>query len=251
MSDANDMRAQVLRRNWDFALTLITVALLGALGVQSFFGTLYSWWAQRANPSWEQTSYLSFVDTMNAIAAPMVVLLVVVMGLCVPKRLFSRTALVVVSAGMLVAGVVAWAVTGDLGDGLAVYLALAALIQVAVVALTVAGARAPSYVTEGRLTKTGSGLLHLGIVGFAFVVVALQRSPFLMPVFWAVAVCTIAGTVLSFYAGSFSVKRRVVVEDAEGERIDMDRRAGDGSFDSHTEAEDQPAQDGPMAPSED
>jgi hypothetical protein len=225
MSEPTTTRAEVLRRNWDFLLTVITVVLLGALGVQSFLGTLYTWWAQRTNPVWEQTSYVSFVDTMNAIAAPMVVLLVVVMGLCVPKRLFSRTALVVASTGMVAIGVGAWLYTGDLAEGLAVYLALAALIQVAVVALTVAGARAPSYVTEGRLTKTGSGLLHLGFIGFAFVVVALQRSPFMMPVFWAVAICTILGTVLSFYAGTFSVKRRVAVEadeDGDGTQTTFD-----------------------------
>lgn len=212
MSDPIRTRDAVLRRSWDFSLTVITVVLLGGLGLQSFIGTFYSWWAQQTNPSWEQTSYLSFVDTMNAIAAPQVVLLVVVMGLCVPKRLFSRRALVAVSVGMVAVGIAAGVFTGDLSDGLAVYLALAALIQVAVVALTVAGARAPSYVTEGRLTKTGSGLLHLGFIGFAFVVVALQQSPFMLPVFWVVAICTIVGTTLSFYAGAFSVKRRVAVE---------------------------------------
>lgn len=210
-------RTAVLRRNWDFSLTVLTVVLLGGLGLQSFLGTLYSWWAIRANPAWEQTSYLGFVDAMNAIAAPQVVLLVVVMGLCVPKRLFSRQALIAVSVGMVAVGIGAWIVTGEMGEGLAVYLALAGLIQVAVVALTVAGARAPSYVTEGRLTKTGSGLLHLGFIMFAFVVVALQRSTFMLPVFWVAAVLTVVGTTMSFYAGTFSVKRRIPLPAEEGE----------------------------------
>ena len=165
---------------------------------------------------------------MNAIAAPQVVLLVVVMGLCVPKRLFSRRVLVAVSVGMVAAGIAAGVLAEDLGDGLAVYLALAALIQVAVVALTVAGARAPSYVTEGRLTKTGSGLLHLGFIVFAFVVVALQQSTFMLPVFWVVAICTIVGTTLSFYAGAFSVKRRVCGE-RRGAETDEAARAPESS----------------------
>jgi len=208
-------RESVLRRNWDFSLTLLTVALLGGLGLQSFLGTLYSWWATRMNPAWEQTGYVAHVDLMNAIAAPQVVLLVVVMGLCVPKRLFSRRVLIAVSVGMVGVGIVAWLATGDMSDGLAVYLVLAGLIQVAVVALTIAGARAPSYVTEGRLTKTGSGLLHLGFIVFALVVVALQRSTFMLPVFWVAAVLTIVGTTLSFYAGVFSVKRRVPIHAEE------------------------------------
>ncbi|MDA3936149.1 MAG: hypothetical protein PF636_04685 [Actinomycetota bacterium] len=205
MTRTNDTAAH--RRPWDFGLTIATVVLLGGLGAQSFIGTLYSWWATRQIPLWTQNGYYGFVDTMNAIAAPQVLALVVVMGLCVPKRLFSRTALVAVSAGMVIAGVVVWAFTGSTAQGLTVYLTLAALIQVAVVVMTMAGARGPSYLTQGRMTKIGSGLLHLGFVIFAIVVVALQRSPFMEPVFWTSAVLTTVGTIMAFYADKFAVRR--------------------------------------------
>lgn len=189
------------RSSWDFALTVATVALLGSLGAQSLTGTLYAWWAIRSMPGWESgVGYALFVALMNAIAAPQVVALVVVMGLCVPKRLFSRRALTGVSAGMLAVGTAVALASGSLADGLAAYLALAALIQVAVVALTLAGARGLSYLTEGRLTKLGSGLLHLGFVIFAIVVVALQRSSLMLPVFWSATTLMMAGTALSFYA---------------------------------------------------
>ncbi len=214
-------REVVLRRSWDFSLTVATVVLLGGIGLQSFLGTLYAWWAQRAAAGWEQSAdYVRFVDGMNAIAAPQIVLLVVVMGLCVPKRLFSRTALLTVSALMLVAGLGARALTGSATSGLGVYLALAALIQVAVIALTIAGARGPSYLTEGRLTKTGSGLLHLGFIVFAFVVVALQRSTFMLPVFWVSAVLTTAGIVLSFYAEKFAVRRTRRIDSETEDELD-------------------------------
>jgi hypothetical protein len=177
--------------------------------VQSFAGTIYVWWAQNTFPGWDQSGgYDAFVSAMNAIAAPQVVALIVVMGLCVPKRMFSRAALVWVSLAMVAAGVVAGVVAGisrhSLVTGLAVYLALAALIQVAVVALTIAGVRGPSYLTEGRLTKTGSGLLHLGFIVFAFVVVVLQGSAFMAPVFWTSAALAGGGTALSFYAEKFA-----------------------------------------------
>ena len=197
MSDA-------LRRPWDFMLTVATVVILGLLGLQSFLGTLYSWWAQRTVPGWEQTSYTGFVSTMNLIAAPLVIALVVVMGLCVPKRLFERRALIAVSAMMLLAGAIAGVVRGSLNDGLALYLALAALIQVAVVVLTIAGTRGPSYLTEGRLTKTGSGLLHLGFIGVALAIVALQGSDLLMWVFGASSLLLVGGSALSFYASKLA-----------------------------------------------
>lgn len=206
------MNEPVRHKNWDYALTVITVALLGSLGVQSFIGTLYVWWATDAVPGFELIGYGRFVWWMNAIAAPQVVALVVVMGLCVPKRLFDRTLLVAVSGAMLLAGLGTWAFTRNLATGLAVYLALAALIQAAVVVLTVAGARGPSYLTEGRLVKTGSGLLHQGFIGFAFVVVALQRSAFMLPAFWIATALTLVGTLLAFYADRFAFRKRVRVE---------------------------------------
>ncbi len=203
---------QIRQRAWDYALTVATVVILGLLGVQSFVGTIWVWWAQARNPLWEQTSYGAFVDAMNAIAAPQVVLLVVVMGLCVPKRLFSRTALLVISAGMVAAGIAVWGYTGSITKGLALYLALSALIQVAVVAMTAAGAKGPSYLTEGRLTKLGSGLLHLGFIVFAFVVTALQGSVFMEPVFWVSAVLTTVGTAMSFWAGKIAIRRTIAIE---------------------------------------
>lgn len=208
MSDGHDIR----RRGWDFSLTVITVGILGLLGVQSFVGTLYTWWAQRTIAGWQDgTGYAEFVTLMNQIAAPLVVALVVVMGLCVPKRIFQRRALVAVSAAMLLAGVGAGAATGSLKTGLGTYLALAALIQAAVVAMTVAGVKGPSYLTEGRLTKTGSGLLHLGFIGVAFVIVTLERSNLLLPVFTVSALCLGGGTALSFYAEKLAWHR--VVDD--------------------------------------
>lgn len=205
----------IRQRTWDFALTIVTVVLLGALGVQSFVGTLYTWWAIRTVPNWQQGGgYALYVDAMNAVATPLVVGLVVVMGLCVPKRLFSRLWLVWVSLGMVVAGAVVGVVAKSLVAGLTVYLLLAAAIQLAVVLLTVAGVRGPSYLTEGRLTRTGSGLLHLGFVLFAIVVVALQRSAMMAPVFWTSALLVIGGTSLSFYANALTRRTTPPEEEA-------------------------------------
>jgi len=108
---------------------------------------------------------------------------------------------------MVAVGVVAGLVTRSLANGLTVYLLLSAVIQLGVVVMTVAGVRGPSYLTEGRLTKTGSGLLHLGFIIFAVVVVALQQSPAMAPVFWLSAALVGGGTALSFYANTIAWRR--------------------------------------------
>lgn len=204
MTSIDDIR----QRTWDFALTLFTMVLLTGLGVQSFAGTFVVWWSTRVDSGWQQgPGYASYVTVMNEIAAPMIVAVVVVMGLCVPKRLFSRRLLLWVSLAMVGVGVAAGLATSSLGNGLTVYLLLSAIIQLAVVVMTVAGVRGPTYLTEGRLTKTGSGLLHLGFIIFAVVVVALQNSPAMAPVFWLSAVLVGGGTALSFYANAIAWRR--------------------------------------------
>ena len=198
----------IRQRTWDFALTIITVVLLASLGVQSFIGTIWVFLAEKSISGWEQgAGYTGYVGLMNAIAAPQILALVVVMGLCVPKRLFSRRVLLGVSLAMVAVGVAAGLATSSLGRGLAVYLGLAAAIQVAVVVMTVAGVRGPSYLTEGRLTKTGSGLLHLGFIVFGIVIVALQASPLMLPVFSASAVLVTVGTVMAFYSDKLAWHR--------------------------------------------
>jgi hypothetical protein len=187
---------------WDFALMVATLILLALLGAQSIIGTGYAWWAERTIPGWEQAGYASYVTGMNIIAAPLVIGLVVVLGLCVPKRILSRYWLIGVSAGLLAAGVIGWLATGSPATGLAVYLVLASLLQAAVVLMTFLGVGAKvTYLTEGRLVKTGSGLLHMGFLLFALVVAVLQQSPWMLLVFWLSALCIIVGTLLSFYAG--------------------------------------------------
>lgn len=207
MRTVDDIR----QRNWDFGLTVATVVLLGALGLQSFIGTIFVWWAQRTIANWQQTGYDGYVAVMNSIAGPQLMLLVVAMGLCVPKRLFSRRGLLAVSLAMLLAGSVAGVATGSLATGVTVYLSLAALIQVGVVVMTAAGVRGPSYLTEGRLTKLGSGLLHLGFIVFGIVIAALQTSPFMLPVFWTSTVLMVGGTAMSFYADRIAFRRRTLV----------------------------------------
>lgn len=197
---ATESTGAAARSSWDFGLMVATVAILGALGVQSLVGTLYSWWATRTIADWQQVGYPGFVTTMNAIAGPLLVALVVVMGLCVPKRLFSRGALIAVSAGLIAIGLAAWALTGSPSTGLAAYLLGSCTIQIAVVVLTLAGARSLKFVSESRLAKVGSGLLHLGFILVALDIAALQGTQWFMPGFWASFVLAMGGSALAFHA---------------------------------------------------
>lgn len=190
------------RRTWDFVLMMTTIVLLALLGAQSLVGTLYVWWAQRTIAGFLQgAQYAAYVTLMNAIAAPLVAGIVLVLGLCVPKRLFERRTLVAVSVALVALGVV-WGVAGrSLQAGMAAYLVAAAGLQAVVAVLTFRRAGGVAYLTEGKTRQLGSALLHLGFIVFTFVVVALQDStPMLMlPVFALSALLLGGGSAMSFY----------------------------------------------------
>ncbi len=188
------------RTSWDYVLMVITIALMSSLGIQSLIGTAYSWWSYRSVPGWEQLGQPHFVTLMNTVAGPQVIALIVVMGLCVPKRLLSRGALIAASVGMLSLGIATAALTGSITNGLALYLCAAGLVQVLVVVMTVAGSGNLAYLSESRLAKAGSGLLHLGFIVMALVVVALQHSTLMLPVSLLAAALLTVGSALSFYA---------------------------------------------------
>lgn len=181
-------------------LTAVTIGLMGSLGAQSLLGTVYAWWAHRSTPGWEQAGQPGFIGIMNAVAAPQVIALVIVMGLCVPKRLLSHKALLATSAGMVILGLVVAVITRSATTGLAAYLCAAGAIQTLVVVMTLAGARGLAYLSESRLAKAGSGLLHLGFIVMALVVVALQHSPLMLPVSLLSALLLTVGSALAFYA---------------------------------------------------
>lgn len=213
------MRRDGARRSgWDFALMMATVVVLAALGIQSFLGTAYAWWGERTQLDWTVSGYPAFVDVMNAVAGPLVVALVVLLGLCVPKRVFERRALLAASVALVAVGLVAWAVTGKPAVGLGAYLLAASAFQLVALVLTLGRSGSLTYLTEGHLVRVGSSLLHLGFLLFAYVVVALQSSPWMLPVFWVAAGLLTAGSAMSFYArplGRRAPTRPDAVADAE------------------------------------
>ena len=90
-------------KHYDFILTLLTVILLGAFGILSLLGTGYSWAMSSSNPNWTGTfDYLRYLSFMNTVALPLILLLGLVAGACVPKRILSRYNLLAFSGVLLV-----------------------------------------------------------------------------------------------------------------------------------------------------
>ena len=191
-------------KNYDFALAIISIILLGIIGIISLYGTGFSWLCSLDNPDWTQTFlYSQYLDRMNRTAAPFVLALVVMLGLCIPKRLFSRRLMLVISGLMALFALIVALLWGGLW-GLGLLLAVGMLIQIAVVILTILRSKALRFEREGFLASLGSGLLHLGFVVFVLDFILLQEWPPHLAIFWISAALISLGSLFSFYSPEIS-----------------------------------------------
>ena len=163
---------------WDLALVLLTALTLAAFGGLALWGMFY-YKSHAVQPGW---SVPEFQQMMNRLATPLVVLLILWLVLCIPKRLLSRRSLLAYSAAVLAAGLAALPLGG-------VRFALS---------LVLGGARL-RFSGRGLALRAGSSLLHLGTVLFTLDLVALQGSPWHIPLFWVATGLLTAGSVLTFY----------------------------------------------------
>ena len=172
---------------------LLTAGTLAAFGLLALW-SMFHYKSHALRPDW---SVPVFQEMMNRLATPLVVLLIVWLVLCIPKRLFSRRVLLAYSATIAAAGVAALPF-GGVRFALGLALALSAMLQALILGFVLAGARL-RFSGHGLALRAGSSLLHLGVVLFTFDLVALQGSPWHIPLFWASTALLTAGCVLTFY----------------------------------------------------
>jgi hypothetical protein len=186
-------------KRYDFWLVMITVALLAGMGLLAFGGTLYTWRAEVVTPGWSGgPGYAAYTLVMDRLAAPLVAALVVVLGLCVPRRLFERQALWAVSAAMVLVGLGVAVVSGA-RVGAAAFLILAGALQTAALVLTLARSSSVNYLSQNIVYQVGSALLHLGFVVLVYDWAVLPDNPIHLPIFWLGTVLLMAGSALCFY----------------------------------------------------
>ncbi len=188
-------------KTYDFYLMVFTVAVLAIIGLVCLYGIGYYTYTNETMPDWTETAlYGQYIDSMNQLIYPFVVLLLVALGLCIPKRIVPRQSLLVSGIGILAFTLLIALVT-DTGTSLAFLLAISIVVQAAVMVLTMLGRGGLTYEREGYFVQTGSSMLHLGTVIFVFDFVSMRSSELHIPVFWVATILITVGTVLSFYPG--------------------------------------------------
>lgn len=195
-------------KNLNYILIVATIVILAAVGIAFIFGTTFSWVMSETDTIWRQTAlYQDYVNIMNLAVGPMVIALVVVLGLCIPKRLFTGIRLLQLMGGLLALTLVMSVALG-LRLGISALLTVAMLMQVAVISLTLFGSKRLIYEVTGFYIQIGSALLHMGLILFLFDLIligdSLAQRTLHLNIFWVATVFIGLGMILVFYSDELS-----------------------------------------------
>jgi hypothetical protein len=176
----------------------VTIIILFAIGLLCVYG-IFSYNYLAINPQWQDTiEYTGFIDAMNSYLFPLLVLLLMVLGLCIPKRLLKQDILIKFSLVILALTLLLAALSG-IETGLGFILGVMTAIQGIVLIMTVNRSGTLRFEKEGYVARVGSSLLHFGLVILIFNFVSLRESPLHISIFWGGTLLITAGNVFSFY----------------------------------------------------
>ena len=195
------MKLQV--QKYDYYLIILTTLILFAIGIVCLYAiTYYNYLA--VDSQWTNTGqYMDFINTMDSYLYPFLIMLLVTLGLCIPKRLLDRNLLVKFTAIVLGATII---LTFSSGIEIALGFLLVVMIGIQSLVLMLVFKRSTSlrFEKEGYIVRLGSTLLHLGIVIVIFNFVSLRDVSYHIPVFWMGTIFITVGNVLSFYPQKMS-----------------------------------------------
>jgi len=202
-----------LKSSYDFYLILATTVVLFAICLISIYGMFYFKFAQIHQMA--PAVKISYMDRMNTIVAPFVICLILLLGICVPKRLLptfwlNRVTLLLV-IGAVLTGLI-W------GGRVSLFFILAAslTLQIVIFLLAIGGSKNLHFHKKGYWVRLGSSLIHLGLILFILDLLLYENKSLHLFLFWVTTGASVLGMVFSFYAesvvGIISGKQNILEE---------------------------------------
>lgn len=188
---------QQFLQHYDYTLILLTTLVLAGIGIICLYGITY--YNYHYTPRWTSTqSYTEYLQRMNHYTYPLVVLLLITLGMCIPKRILPRDKLL--QANILILTATTLLSLHNTLTGITFLLTTMLLLQGALtIHIAIQPAHTHRFEKQGRILQLGSSTLHLGIILLILDLTALQASPQHLTVFWASTTLITTGSILSFY----------------------------------------------------
>ena len=183
--------------SYDFYLILATTVVLAIISVICIYG-MFSFKIAQIHQM-EPSVKAAFMARMNMAVAPFVILLIVLLGICVPKRLLPTAWLNRFAVSLMIA-VPAVALAADIKTGLLMVLVAALLLQIVVLGMALAGSKNLHFEKKGYWVRLGSSLVHLGLILFVLDLFFYERHRLHLVLFWITTISTTLGMLFCFYA---------------------------------------------------
>lgn len=189
------------KHSYDYYLILATTVVLFIISAICIWAMFFFKMAQIQQMA--PAVKVGYLEYMNSVIAPFVICLILLLGICVPKRLFSTTWLnrIGVFLGFVVINV---SVVFNIKMGLLVVLSASLGLQLTVLVLAMAGSKRLHFETKGYWLRVGSSLIHLGLILFILDLFFFRFETLHLVLFWVTTFATTAGMGLCFYSGTIS-----------------------------------------------
>ena len=194
--------------HYDYYLILATSVVLFCISVFCIYGMFYFKFAQiNQLPVAEKILYM---DKMNEVMAPFLIGLILLLGICVPKRLLPTAWLNWFTVGLLLVAL-AVGIVWDVKMSLACVLIVSLVLQIIVLLLAAGGSEELIFEKKGYWVRVGSSLLHLGLILFVLDLLFYRYRNLHLVLFWITTAASLIGMVFCFYAETLSnlVKKRI------------------------------------------
>jgi len=202
------------KSSYDFYLVLATALVLFAISAVSIYGMFYFKFAQIQQMA--PAVKFSYMNRMNTYIAPFIISLILLLGICVPKRLLPTSWLNRITIVLLAISLVTAFVAG-IRTSLLVILGASLILQTMVLFKTLGGSKHLNFHKKGYWVRLGSSLIHLGFILFVLDLLLYERKSLHLFLFWLTTATTVVGMLSSFYAdlvvGVITGKKEQIPED--------------------------------------
>ena len=187
------------KSSYDFYLILATTIVLFAICLISIYGMFYFKFAQIHQMA--PAVKISYMDRMNTVIAPFVICLILLLGICVPRRLLPTVWLNRLTALLVICALLT-AFTAGVKASLFVILGSSLVLQLIVLIMVLGGSKNLNFHKKGYWVRLGSSLIHLGLILFVFDLFLYERLTLHLVLFWLTTGASVAGMLFCFYAES-------------------------------------------------
>ncbi|MEA2083616.1 MAG: hypothetical protein U9O82_05120 [Thermodesulfobacteriota bacterium] len=184
--------------SYDYYLILITVAVLFVISLICIYGMFYFKLARiHQMPEVIKAGYM---NRMNIIISPFLVALIMLLGICVPKRLLAMSRLNWFAVVLLAAAAV-FSFFFGIRIGLLTILIASLVLQLWVLIMALAGSQLLHFEKKGYWVRVGSSLIHLGLIVFILDIFLYNMYMLHLVLFWVTTIATVLGMFFCFYSG--------------------------------------------------